>query len=552
MKLLFLMAAILVFGAGPATAQTPDRPMIMPASGQASPNTWLFGGAYGNTPGAFNNADRWYRAGQGLHFGIDLSMPCGTPLVAVADGTVAFVDDMGFGSAPHNLILRHDALGVTTLYGHLQARPPVSPGQVVRQGELVAYSGDPDETCFSRPHLHFEVRSMDYQTTYNPVDWIDANWHTLALVGSFSGSLFQGDMENPTRWMSLDNQPDVRFFGARLNNYSIVYPPAGGDGPPASAPPRRDLPPLDTTATWTQRTIGSGLCCWQNFWHPADPDSLYTIDGMAGQRAQVVRWTLETPRLDQLVEPAPPTTKSPDWSWQVELRGNEALLTRVADGVQFAFTTGGRLPAFSADNSRIMWVVTTAPLPGQTRGNADIVVAELGSGLVKTVFSAPGAAAQWLDATRLLVTLPSDDRLTTYSVIDTLDDSRFILGMWSWSRGVSVSPGGEWLMLYATNQPDPAASGVYAIRTHEGAQAVRLGWFGSWRWRDSDELYVIPMDVNQPTHSLRHVDLSTGAETILHTPPFTVMNGDWQVNADGTRIAYRELATNELTLLELP
>ena len=86
---------------------------------------------------------------------------------------------------------------------------------------------------------------------------------------------------------------------------------------------------------------------------------------------------------------------------------------------------------------------------------------------------------------------------------------------------------------------------MYAIRTQDGAQPVRLPWFGSWRWRDSDELYVIPMDVNTSAHTLHHFDLNTGAMTPLNTPPFSVMNGEWAVNADGTKIAYRELTTND-------
>jgi murein DD-endopeptidase MepM/ murein hydrolase activator NlpD len=550
-KKLLAAAALSALAILPSAAQTAERPMVMPAAQPAGRSTWLFGGAYGNTPGAFNNADEWYRAGQGLHFGVDLSMPCGTELVAVADGVVAFVDDLGFGAGPHNIILRHDALGVTTLYGHTSPERIVRQGQTVTQGEIIGYSGDPDSTCFSRPHLHFEVRSLDYQTTYNPVDWIDANWHTLALVGAFSDRMFQGDMDNPSRWMSLEDQPEVRFFGQRLNNYSAVYPPARGEGGPASAPAHRELPPLDLTAQWTARTIGSGRCCWQNFWHPVDPDGLYSIDGMSGQRAQVVRWTLDAPRLDTPIEAAPPSHKSPDWTWRIALQGEEALLTNSENGTEFRYNTGGEMPSLSADNSRLLWIDTRPTAPGQPRSPATVIVAELSSGAVNAVYEAPGASAQWIDGARLLFTTPGDNRTTTYSVFDTRDGSLFGLGTWSWSRGANVGPGGDWVILYVTNQPDPANSGVYAIRTVDGAQPVKLPWFGSWRWRDSDELYIIPMDVTTSVHTLHHFDLATGTMTPLNTPEFSVMNGEWNVNADGTKLAYRELTTNELTLLEI-
>ena len=49
--------------------------------------------------------------------------------MAVADGVVAFVDNAGFGSAPHNVILRHPEVGVTSLYGHLLERSALIEGQ---------------------------------------------------------------------------------------------------------------------------------------------------------------------------------------------------------------------------------------------------------------------------------------------------------------------------------------------------------------------------------------------------------------------------------------
>ena len=209
-----IVLLVLVIGlSSDVTAQTTERPLIMPASGMPSPSTWLFGQAYGNTIGAYNFGQQWYSAGQGLHFGIDLPMPCQTELVAVADGEVAFVDNLNFGAGPHNLILRHPALGITTLYGHLYRAPSLIQGQIVTQGQVIALSGDPDVTCDSRPHLHFEVRSLDYRTAYNPVDYIDVNWHMLATVGSYGYPLFQQDLDNSRRWMTLENQPNVAFGG---------------------------------------------------------------------------------------------------------------------------------------------------------------------------------------------------------------------------------------------------------------------------------------------------------------------------------------------------
>lgn len=97
-------------------AQTALKPFILPFRDPPGINTWLLGQAYGNTTGAFNSGAQQYSAGQYLHFGLDFSAPCGTPVVAMADGIIDHVDNFGFGSRPHNLLIRHDALNLVALY----------------------------------------------------------------------------------------------------------------------------------------------------------------------------------------------------------------------------------------------------------------------------------------------------------------------------------------------------------------------------------------------------------------------------------------------------
>jgi murein DD-endopeptidase MepM/ murein hydrolase activator NlpD len=293
---LFLMLTVFAVAVAPVTAQTPDKPMIMPAAGDPGPGTWMFGQAYGNTTGAFNFGDRWYEAGQGLHFGIDLAMPCGTPLVAVADGTVQFVDDRGFGSMPHNVIIRHEAIGVTTLYGHLLQTPNLMPGQLVQQGQVIAQSGDPDETCDSRPHLHFEVRSMDYSRTLNPSALIDANWDNLSLIGPYSFPLFQQNLANPRQWVTVEDQPDVYFWGTILNRYNVTYPPRFDRRPAPMPTAARSAPDLEDGTLFNSRPITQGGCCVLPRWDAADSDTFYVSDGPPGGGALVYQWNLAESR----------------------------------------------------------------------------------------------------------------------------------------------------------------------------------------------------------------------------------------------------------------
>ena len=209
---------------GEQASQTDERPFILPFAEPPGPDTWLMAQTYGNTVGAYFNRNTTYRFSGGIHFGVDFSAPCGTEIVAIADGVVALVDATAYGSLPHNLIIDHPQLGYATLYGHLLERPNLTPGQEVKQGDVVALSGDPEETCFGRPHLHLEIR--DYPGRgwkYNPINLIDADWDNLALVGSFRSG-FERDLDDPRKWQQLDDQPPAVTGGPILNNFANPWP----------------------------------------------------------------------------------------------------------------------------------------------------------------------------------------------------------------------------------------------------------------------------------------------------------------------------------------
>jgi murein DD-endopeptidase MepM/ murein hydrolase activator NlpD len=210
--------------APPAAAQA-TRPFILPFKEPPGPDTWLLGQPYGNTTGAYRQRYRTYSAGQGIHFGVDFTAPCGTEVVAVADGVVFAVDNLNFGAAPHNLMIDHPDLGYASFYGHLLQRPALTAGQRVEAGQVVALSGDDDDEgeCGRGAHLHFEVRDLAHVRKYNPVTLIDADWDNLALAG-FNRS-FQRDLDNPRKWQHLDDQPEIVVGGTLLNDFANTWPP---------------------------------------------------------------------------------------------------------------------------------------------------------------------------------------------------------------------------------------------------------------------------------------------------------------------------------------
>lgn len=222
--LLGLLGAPAVALAGPLPVQASERPFILPFAAPPGPDTWLMGQPYGNTVSAYFQRYRTYSAGQGVHFGVDLSARCGTEVVAIADGVVSAVDNLSFGSAPHNLMIDHPDLGYASFYGHLLARPALSVGQRVQAGDIVALSGDPNNRCDSGgPHLHLEIRDLRYVRKYNPHVLIDADWDNLALVGTTS-QRFQKDLDDPRKWQHLDDQPEVILGGPLLNEFANPWP----------------------------------------------------------------------------------------------------------------------------------------------------------------------------------------------------------------------------------------------------------------------------------------------------------------------------------------
>jgi len=540
---------------GQASAQ-PTKPLSLPMALPPGLETWFMGQPYGNTTSAYNFGAQWYAAGQGLHFGMDFPMPCGTPLVAMADGEVYAADASGFGSAPHNLLIVHPEHNLVVLYGHLLERPTLVKGQPVKRGDFVGLSGDPDEVCTSRPHLHLEVRSRDFSTTYNPVDYIDAPWHVMAAIGAFSYPLFQQDLDNPRRWMSLDEQPPVRFGGARLNNYTSTIPYPLSVRPPVNPPLFRELDPLPA-GRWELRQLGNGGCCRHPWWHPRDSNLLYFVDGVAGQRASVFEVPVDLSGVPVPIQEAPPMLLSPDGSLQVTRANGQVVVRDLQTQIDTIIPSQGMLPGISADNSRLLWEVWRSNyLPGGPAQTVETWISDIDGGNPRMIWLQAGGWAVWLDGARVLIVTPlEDDISTTLTVYDTRDDSHFELGTWRWLRNMSVAPGGGRLMFWRLWQENPQENGMYSIDTQPGAVPQKMPWFGAWRWRDAKSVFYLPFDVNSPHHILAYYNLETGEDRYLTDAAaqlFTVANGDWAVAANGNRLVFSNAADLNMWLLEAP
>ncbi|MEU6062826.1 M23 family metallopeptidase, partial [Streptomyces sp. NPDC047097] len=128
----------------------PDGDFVLPVSGATM------------TAGFGQGGDLW---SSGSHTGVDLAAPAGTPIRAVADGTVTTVSTRGpLGN--HTVLTLAD--GTEVGFSHQQS-VAVKRGDRVRAGQEIGAVGATGNT--TGPHLHLEVRTPG-GALIDPVAWL--------------------------------------------------------------------------------------------------------------------------------------------------------------------------------------------------------------------------------------------------------------------------------------------------------------------------------------------------------------------------------------------
>jgi murein DD-endopeptidase MepM/ murein hydrolase activator NlpD len=134
------------------------QPFMWPATGRIST---LFG------------SQRIYRNGEAgsYHSGTDIAVPAGTAVLAPADGVVILASDHPF-LLEGNLLMIDHGMGLNTALMHL-SRIVVTPGQMVKRGQIVAFSGATGRVTGA--HLHWSLR------------WRNAKIDPLLVAGPMPG-----------------------------------------------------------------------------------------------------------------------------------------------------------------------------------------------------------------------------------------------------------------------------------------------------------------------------------------------------------------------------
>lgn len=530
-----------------------ERPFQLPFAQPPSPDTWLPAQPYGNTTGAYRQRFTTYGASGGIHFGVDLSAPCGTEVVAIADGIV-FAVDGPFGSPPHNLMVDHPQVGYASMYGHLLQAPNLVPGQVVKQGEVIALTGDTAETCYGRPHLHLEIRDLNHVTKYNPTMLINANWHNLALTGSTSRD-FARNLEAPRQWQSLYDQPEARTGGPIINDFAYVWPfdwrkkevtrpltpvsligsdlpeiqAASSTGPLAASPAGRQI-------------VGSD-CCTQPYWNKDSTQVRFLDRPDAGSPLGI--WGVDVGRPEAgpqfiterlgIYSPDNAYVAYPDQSKGV------TVIERLADGQTWEIDTQERSPNFTPDSKGIMWTAFDDDAPSDNREETMWLADVDGSNprvLLKDRRSDPVA---WLAGNKMLLArrVPGSSDQTLF-ILSLSDGRQTELLQLPQMRSLALSDDRRYLVYYVSLQPDSSKNGTWLLDLQSAKpQPQKLPFFGAYRWRDNERLIYVPMDPNATEHSFFEYNARTGQSRPLFPggTGLTIANNDWRISPDGTKIA---------------
>lgn len=99
-----------------------------------------------------------------VHKGIDIGVPLNTQVMAVKTGEVT---KAGYSESYGNYIGYRTYDGYNVFYAHL-SRTAAKAGDIVEQGQIIAYSGNTGSS--TGPHLHYEIEYNDQ--SINPIEYV--------------------------------------------------------------------------------------------------------------------------------------------------------------------------------------------------------------------------------------------------------------------------------------------------------------------------------------------------------------------------------------------
>lgn len=517
----------------------------LPFAGPAGPDTWMVGQVYGNTTGAYRMRSSGYRSGQGIHFGLDLAAPCGTPVLAIGDGVVQEVDG-SHGSPPHNLVIDHGN-GLSSLYGHLLKKSSLKVGQKVKKGQVVAFSGDSEQTCHSSEHLHLEIRDSSHVRFFNPSLYIQADWDSLDLQGAFYRG-FQRDLHDLRKWQFPEDQPQVYRGGPLLNRFELSWPPDQAQHTPQQGK-FSGYEPLSIGWPETEfRLTSDGCCALPEF----TPDSSRVMFMDRPDEKSPAGWYAVQPRGKP--QPLLPLGwPSPD------------LQQRVLPGALFTQPAGleeGFVHTVPAGVSEVFWAPDSSSFAWneiEGKGTSDLWPTTIHLSGSMPLVSKPftqyggyaGGVRGFLDSNTLLLVGRKSLKQKAQEMFSLNLQTRQIRILESAQeiRGVSISPNGKWVAYFLAFNEDHQ-NGLFVVN-REGKK-LQVPGFGSYRWKDEDTLLLVPLKASPYNHTVHAWTVGEQKIKPLIALSGKISHDQWVVSPDGQHLAYVNSSDHNIYGFKLP
>lgn len=160
------------------------------------------------------------RAGTGWHQGNDLFATTGTPLVAVADGTLSRV---GVNTLGGNRLWLTDDAGTAYYYAHMSAYAPAAvEGARVRAGQVIGFVGNTGQAITTPPHVHLEIHPAGGDSV-NPYPYLVAWQRRGGIPRAFAQAAVSTSPAPASGAVLVDGVPEV----------DAAPPPADGLATPA-------------------------------------------------------------------------------------------------------------------------------------------------------------------------------------------------------------------------------------------------------------------------------------------------------------------------------
>jgi Tol biopolymer transport system component len=291
------------------------------------------------------------------------------------------------------------------------------------------------------------------------------------------------------------------------------------------------------------------------FWSP-DGKQVFYIDRPA-QDSPSGLWGIDT----QGGEPRFITDQLGIYSADMQLRAypeNEAtFVENMSTGEIFRIPNGGRAVSFAPDNTWLAWTAgqTGPPFDSAQR---EVWISRVDGSEAQQVFSGIRAGlAGWFPDGRMLVSglVGDGSKNQALWVLEPGGQAEMVeLARGNRLREIRISPDGEWMAYLVTFSADPAQDGLWLVNASTG-EKHRLDVFGGYQWRDGQNLFVVPLDLNQSTNQLIMVEAASGLVQAITEPgstPFKISNGDWSVSPGGGEMIFVSAEDNNIWLIELP